>query len=111
MKLYPDNPAFDCRFITGLERFENQGYHYKLGAAIAGDSFMHAGRRFYLNYHNMRSQKPIYTYRFGQASRQERAIDYDCATCFRYALLRVTSALWDLFMLQNCRYPTENDLV
>ncbi|RFU24780.1 hypothetical protein B7463_g11561, partial [Scytalidium lignicola] len=67
MKLYPDDPAFGCPFETGPERFESQGYQYKRGAAIKGDYYMHAGRRFYAKDHSLRSRKPIYTYRFDQA--------------------------------------------
>jgi carboxylesterase type B len=67
MNLYPDDPAFGCPFGTGPERFESQGFQYKRGAAIAGDYFMHAGRRFYAHDHTLRSEKPIYTYRFDQA--------------------------------------------
>lgn len=67
MKLYPDDPTWGCPFGTGPERFADQGFQYKRGAAIAGDYFMHAGRRFYSNSHSTRSRKPIYTYRFDQA--------------------------------------------
>ncbi|KAL5095530.1 hypothetical protein Trisim1_000301 [Trichoderma cf. simile WF8] len=67
MKLYPDDPTWGCPFGTGPERFADQGFQYKRGAAIAGDYFMHAGRRFYANSHSTRSHKPIYTYRFDQA--------------------------------------------
>ncbi|KAL7790343.1 Alpha/Beta hydrolase protein [Trichoderma ceciliae] len=67
MELYPDDPVFGCPFGTGPERFADQGFQYKRGAAIAGDYFIHAGRRFYANSHSLRSQKPIYTYRFDQA--------------------------------------------
>lgn len=67
MKLYPDDPALGCPFQTGPERFESQGFQYKRGAAIAGDYFMHAGKRFYAHDHSLRSEKPIYTYRFDQA--------------------------------------------
>lgn len=67
MNLYPDNPTWGCPFGTGPERFADQGFQYKRGAAIAGDYFIHSGRRFYANSHSTRSQKPIYTYRFDQA--------------------------------------------
>lgn len=67
MKLYPDDPIWGCPFGTGPERFADQGFQYKRGAAIAGDYFMHSGRRFYANSHSLRSQHPIYTYRFDQA--------------------------------------------
>lgn len=67
MNLYPDDPTWGCPFGTGPERFADQGYQYKRGAAIAGDYFIHSGRRFYANSHSTRSQKPIYTYRFDQA--------------------------------------------
>lgn len=67
MNLYPDDPIWGCPFGTGPERFADQGYQYKRGAAIAGDYFIHSGRRFYANSHSIRSQRPIYTYRFDQA--------------------------------------------
>lgn len=67
MSLYPDDPTWGCPFGTGPERFADQGFQYKRGAAIAGDYFIHSGRRFYANSHSIRSQKPIYTYRFDQA--------------------------------------------
>lgn len=67
MKLYPDDPIWGCPFGTGPERFADQGFQYKRGAAIAGDYFIHSGRRFYANSHSIRSKNPIYTYRFDQA--------------------------------------------
>ncbi|RFU73912.1 hypothetical protein TARUN_8293 [Trichoderma arundinaceum] len=73
MELYPDDPTWGCPFGTGPERFADQGYQYKRGAAIAGDYFIHSGRRFYANSHSIRSQKPIYTYRFDQAPWDMRA--------------------------------------
>ena len=72
MKLYPDDPSLGCPFETGPERFASQGFQYKRGAAIAGDYFMHAGRRFYAYNHSRRSKKPIYTYRFDQAPWDEK---------------------------------------
>ncbi len=67
MNLYPDDPVVGCPFGTGPQRFADQGYMYKRGAAIAGDYFMHAGRRFYATYHSKRSKNSIFTYRFDQA--------------------------------------------
>lgn len=67
MSLYQDDPTWGCPFGTGPERFADQGFQYKRGAAIAGDYFIHSGRRFFANSHSIRSQKPIYTYRFDQA--------------------------------------------
>ncbi|UKZ96626.1 uncharacterized protein TrAFT101_011404 [Trichoderma asperellum] len=67
MNLYPDDPTWGCPFGTGPERFADQGYQYKRGAAIAGDYFIHSGRRFYANSHSIQSQMPMYTYRFDQA--------------------------------------------
>jgi carboxylesterase type B len=67
MELYPDDPAVGCPFGTGPERFADQGYMFKRGAAIAGDQYMHSGRRFYANWHATHQKQPIYTYRFDQA--------------------------------------------
>ncbi|KAM0453690.1 hypothetical protein ACHAPV_008829 [Trichoderma viride] len=44
MSLYPDDPTWGCPFGTGPERFADQGFQYKRGAAIAGDYFIHSGR-------------------------------------------------------------------
>ncbi|KAK2757275.1 hypothetical protein FQN54_004789 [Arachnomyces sp. PD_36] len=66
MDLYPDDPSLGCPFGTGEERFADQGYQYKRGAAIAGDISMHAGRRATVNYHSKHSQQPVYSYRFDQ---------------------------------------------
>jgi cholinesterase len=71
MELYPDDPAQGCPFGTGSERFADQGYMYKRGAAIVGDQQLHAGRRFTAKYYaslpNCTSNS-VYTYRFDQPS-------------------------------------------
>lgn len=70
MKLYPDDPTQGCPFNTGSERFADQGYMYKRGAAISGDETIHAGRRFTTEYYAglpKRSRKPVYSYRFDQS--------------------------------------------
>lgn len=70
MELYPDDPAQGCPFDTGPERFASQGYMYKRGAAIIGDEFIHAGRRFTTEYFSNQppnSRKPVYSYRFDQS--------------------------------------------
>lgn len=70
MKLYPDDPAQGCPFNTGNERFADQGYQYKRGAAISGDEVIHAGRRFTTEYYAglpRKVRKPVYSYRFDQA--------------------------------------------
>ncbi|PVH82037.1 alpha/beta-hydrolase [Cadophora sp. DSE1049] len=69
MQLYPDDPAQGCPFNTGAERFADQGYMYKRGAAIVGDSVIHAGRRFTAHYFASRPRQvrqPVYSYRFDQ---------------------------------------------
>ncbi len=68
MELYPDDPVVGCPFYTGPERFADQGYQYKRGAAITGDYAIHAGRRDYAVKHSTNSSKPIYTYRFDTGS-------------------------------------------
>lgn len=66
MDLYPDDPTLGCPFGTGEERFADQGYQYKRGAAIIGDYNMHAGRRATANYHASHGQKSVYSYRYDQ---------------------------------------------
>jgi len=69
MQLYPDDPAQGCPFNTGAERFADQGYMYKRGATIIGDSVIHAGRRFTTEYfasRPRRARQPVYSYRFDQ---------------------------------------------
>ncbi|GFF75771.1 lipase 4 [Aspergillus udagawae] len=73
LALYPDDPAQGCPYGTGVERFASQGWMYKRGAAIAGDIFVHAGRRGLVEYYarknnakDKRRQKPVYSYRFDQ---------------------------------------------
>jgi len=69
MELYPDDPAQGCPFNTGSERFADQGYQYKRGAAIVGDSVIHAGRRYTTEYYSSLPSKvrqPVYSYRFDQ---------------------------------------------
>ncbi|KAH7386387.1 Alpha/Beta hydrolase protein [Cadophora sp. MPI-SDFR-AT-0126] len=69
MRLYPDDPAQGCPFNTGAERFADQGYMYKRGAAIVGDYVIHAGRRFTAEYFASRPKsirQPVYSYRFDQ---------------------------------------------
>lgn len=70
MELYPDNPSQGCPFETGQERFADQGYQYKRGAAIAGDWAIHAGRRQTAEQHaawNNNTTRTVYVYRFDQA--------------------------------------------
>jgi carboxylesterase type B len=73
LALYPDDPAQGCPYGTGSERFASQGWMYKRGAAIAGDIFVHAGRRGLVEYYARKNnakdkhrQKPVYSYRFDQ---------------------------------------------
>ena len=69
MKLYPDDPTKGCPFDTGTERFADQGYQYKRGAAIAGDWAIHAGRRQTAEDHaawNNGTKRTVYVYRFDQ---------------------------------------------
>lgn len=50
------------------ERFASQGWMYKRGAAIAGDIFVHAGRRRVAEFFAARQTgNPTYAYRFDQA--------------------------------------------
>lgn len=69
MELYPDDPAQGCPFDTGSERYADQGYMYKRGAAIIGDEVIHAGRRFITQYYSSLpgSRNPVYSYRFDQS--------------------------------------------
>ncbi|GFF30012.1 lipase 4 [Aspergillus lentulus] len=73
LALYPDDPTQGCPYGTGSERFASQGWMYKRGAAIAGDIFVHAGRRGLVEYYAQKNnakhkhqQKPVYSYRFDQ---------------------------------------------
>jgi cholinesterase len=66
MALYPDDPAQGCPFNTGDERFAENGYMYKRGAAIIGDEVIHAGRRFTTEYYSSHTKSPVYSYRFDQ---------------------------------------------
>lgn len=68
--LYPDDPAAGCPFNTGEERFVEQGYMYKRGAAIATDQNIHAGRRRTAELFAQREGQqrlPVYSYRFDQS--------------------------------------------
>jgi carboxylesterase type B len=68
LRLYPDDPVQGCPYGTGEERFASQGWMYKRGAAIAGDIFVHAGRRRVAEFFAARrTGKPTYSYRFDQA--------------------------------------------
>jgi cholinesterase len=70
MALYPDHPTQGCPFGTGSERFVQNGYMYKRGAAIIGDKVIHAGRRLTTQYYSGISpsrRKPVYSYRFDQS--------------------------------------------
>jgi carboxylesterase type B len=67
MELYPDDPAQGCPFNTGAERFADQGYMYKRGAAIVGDLVIHSGRRFMTEFYSSlakEKRQPVYSYRF-----------------------------------------------
>jgi cholinesterase len=71
MELYPDDPTQGCPFNTGSERFADQGYMYKRGAAIIGDEVIHAGRRFTTEFYSSRKnnlRRPVYSYRFDQST-------------------------------------------
>ncbi|KAF1961893.1 alpha/beta-hydrolase [Byssothecium circinans] len=70
MELYPDDPTQGCPFNTGEERFAQNGYQYKRGAAFAGDNKIIAGRRATTRYHSSLKgdkRRPVYSYRFDQA--------------------------------------------
>lgn len=70
MHLYPDDPSQGCPFNTGSERFAQNGYQFKRGAAIVGDEVIHAGRRFTTTYFSKlpsHRRKPVYSYRFDQS--------------------------------------------
>lgn len=72
MTLYPDDPTLGCPFGTGSERFAQNGYMYKRGAAIIGGSHPRrdAGRRLTTQYYSSISpscRKPVYSYRFDQS--------------------------------------------
>lgn len=62
MELYPDDPAQGVPINTGSERFADQGWQFKRAAAIVGDIFYHAPRRFDAQQYAPRS--PTYIYRF-----------------------------------------------
>ncbi|KFY98099.1 hypothetical protein V498_01652 [Pseudogymnoascus sp. VKM F-4517 (FW-2822)] len=67
--LYPDVPSLGCPYQTGDERFANQGWMYKRGASIAGDIYIHAGRRGSAKFFAQRKRhqtNPVYSYRFNQ---------------------------------------------
>ncbi|GAB7354323.1 hypothetical protein MBLNU459_g4838t2 [Dothideomycetes sp. NU459] len=68
LALYPDDPTQGCPFGTGTERFADQGWMYKRGAAIATDLNVAAGRRATVQYFskNNRANNPVYSYRFDQ---------------------------------------------
>ncbi|KAI5862661.1 alpha/beta-hydrolase [Durotheca rogersii] len=63
LELYPDDPAQGIPADTGAERFADLGWQYKRIAAIVGDIFYHAPRRYdvrkYTSWGN-----PTYSYRF-----------------------------------------------
>lgn len=68
--LYPDIPSLGCPYGTGNDRFADQGWMYKRGAAIAGDIFIHAGRRGTAKYFAQsqgQKKNPVYSYRFDQS--------------------------------------------
>ena len=70
MELYPDDPELGCPFNTGSERYAENGQQYKRGAAIVGDSAIHAGRRATTKYYASlpsHIRKPVYSYRFDQS--------------------------------------------
>ncbi|KFZ19331.1 hypothetical protein V502_03705 [Pseudogymnoascus sp. VKM F-4520 (FW-2644)] len=67
--LYPDVPSLGCPYGTGRERFADQGWMYKRGASIAGDIFVHAGRRGTASFFAQRKRNKrnlVYSYRFDQ---------------------------------------------
>jgi carboxylesterase type B len=75
MDLYPDDPALGCPFGTGVERFADQGFQFKRGAAISGDSKIHAGTRFLANYYAKNGIRPVYKYRFDQQPWNNQEVD------------------------------------
>ncbi|WPG99116.1 lipase 4 [Acrodontium crateriforme] len=69
LALYPDEPSQGCPFGTGCERFAHHGEMYKRGAAIAGDCFVHAGRRHLAQIASSRmhpTNPAVFSYRFDQ---------------------------------------------
>lgn len=63
MDLYPDDPAQGIPLNTGSERFADiGGWQYKRIAAIVGDVFYHAPRRYDAQRYSLYS--PTYVYRF-----------------------------------------------
>lgn len=69
LSLYPDIPAQGSPFGTGEERYADQGYQYKRGAAIAGDLYVDAGRRQTTTFHakaNTKTGRTVYAYQFAQ---------------------------------------------
>lgn len=65
LELYPDDPAQGCPFDTDSERFADQGWQYKRGAAIATDLFVAAGGRHSAR-HFASLSNDVYSYRFDQ---------------------------------------------
>ncbi|KAI0171988.1 alpha/beta-hydrolase [Hypoxylon sp. FL1284] len=62
LELYPDDPAQGVPVGTGAERFAELGRQYKRAAAVVGDVFYHAPRRFDARLYAPRA--PTYVYRF-----------------------------------------------
>lgn len=62
LEIYPDDPAQGVPINTGLERFADKGWQYKRIAAIVGDVFYHAPRRYDTRHYAPRA--PTYVYRF-----------------------------------------------
>ena len=75
MQLYPNDPTVGCPFDSGPITFPSQGLQLKRGAAIAGDFFIQAGRRFYATWHAENTHMPIYTYRFNQRPWNNMEVD------------------------------------
>ncbi|OTB03037.1 hypothetical protein M426DRAFT_61060 [Hypoxylon sp. CI-4A] len=62
LELYPDDPTQGIPLNTGTERFADLGWQYKRVAAIVGDVFYHAPRRYDTQHYA--SLAPTYAYRF-----------------------------------------------
>jgi carboxylesterase type B len=75
MQLYPNDPTVGCPFESGPITFPSQGLQFKRGAAIGGDFYIHAGRRFYATWQAENTQMPIYTYRFNQRPWNNMEVD------------------------------------
>ncbi|KAL7790344.1 alpha/beta-hydrolase [Trichoderma ceciliae] len=75
LRLYPDDPVVGCPFGTGPERFADQGFQYKRGAAIEGDVNIHFGRRAYAMAQSNRSHHPVFSYRFDQPPWNMQEVD------------------------------------